>query len=323
MDEFDLIKRYFSARTITNEGVATGIGDDAAIFDVPPGQQLVVTTDTLVEGVHFLADTDAESVGHKLAAVNLSDIAAMGACPEWALLTLTLPQVDPVWLEGFSNGLLGLLAVHEVALAGGDTTRGPLSVGLQLMGTVPNGEALHREGARPGDVICVSGAIGGAALALALQQGRAEAAGIESSALLRCLNRPVPRVKLGQGLRGIATACIDISDGLVADSGHIAESSSVGIEIDMEAVPLADGYSIYLAAGGDPGLALGGGDDYELCFTLPESRLPEAILLGSSLGIPIQPIGRVTEGRGVVVLQVNDEPYESKSSGYKHFRESS
>jgi thiamine-monophosphate kinase len=321
LDEFDLIERYFGTRAATGEGVVAGIGDDAAVLQVPGGRQLVVTTDTMVGDVHFFNDASPVSIGHKLAAVNLSDIAAMGGKPEWALLTLTLPQVDESWLEGFASGLHGLLVKYGVSLVGGDTTRGPLSVGLQLIGTVPEGRALYRSGAVPGEIVCVSGTIGGAALALAIEQGRASVDDINMIELENCLNRPEPRVKLGQGLRGIATACIDISDGLAADIAHIAAASSVGMEVRLEAVPLADAYRSYLAAGGGWNLAVSGGDDYELCFTLPESRLSEAMELGEQTGDRITPVGRVTKAREVIMLGPDGSQYKPDTTGYNHFEE--
>ncbi len=319
LDEFDLIERYFGIRATTGEGVVAGIGDDAAVLQVPGGHQLVVTTDTLVGGVHFFKDASPVSIGHKLAAVNLSDIAAMGGQPEWALLTLTLPQVDESWLEGFTQGLHGLCREYGVSLVGGDTTRGPLSVGLQLIGTVPEGQALYRSGAIPGEIVCVSGTIGDAALALAVQQGRASVGDIAIIELENRLNRPEPRVKLGLGLRGMATACIDISDGLAADIGHIAAASSVGMEIRLEAVPLADAYRGYLAAGGGWDLAVSGGDDYELCFTLPESRLNEAMELGEQVGNRITSVGRVTTTREVIILGPDGNRYTPDTTGYNHF----
>lgn len=275
----------------------------------------------MVQGMHFDAGTDPVWIGHKLAAVNLSDLAAMGADPAWSLLSLTLPKIEEHWLQAFSSGLHGLLGQYGVALVGGDTTRGPLCICLQLAGTVPQGESITRSGAKPGDMVCVSGTVGGAALALAMKQERVAPMPGDQGELMTSLYRPAPRVKLGSGLRKIATACIDISDGLAADLGHVARASKVGMEIDLKAIPVPPGYRDYLASGGDWELALGGGDDYELGFTVPESHLERVRELGEQLNLGITTIGRVTNRQGMSFFQEDGSRIEFQPEGYNHFKQ--
>ena len=233
--EFDLIRQYFTRPT---PSALLGVGDDAALLQVSPGMELAVSVDMLVEGRHFSPQDGPGTVGHKSLAVNLSDMAAMGAAPRWATLALALPAADEKWLRGFAGGFFGLASKFGVELIGGDTTRGPLNICIQIMGEVPAGQALRRDGAKPGDEIWVSGTLGTAALALAFRQGRVELEQMEAAACLPSLYVPQPRVALGLALRGIASAAIDISDGLLADLGHILEQSQVGAEIHFEALPL-------------------------------------------------------------------------------------
>jgi thiamine-monophosphate kinase len=301
-NEFELIRRYFWG--LGGGGpIRLGIGDDAALLELPPGEVLVTSVDTLVEGVHYPEDTFPEDVGYRALAVAASDLAAMGASPLACTLALTLPAVDELWLQAFSEGLARACADFGLPLAGGDTTRGPGSViTLQVFGACPADAALRRDGARPGDQVCVSGTVGDAAAALAILEERWHP-GPEAAALVERFNRPTPRLALGERLRGVATAAIDVSDGLLADLGHIAAASGVAIALDSGTLPLSPA----LAAAGEQGRAwaLGGGDDYELAFTLPaDAAIPE----GCSR------IGEVREGSG---LSVDGAPAEA--SGYRHF----
>ena len=306
MAEFELIQRYFAGLTPPAGTVRLGIGDDAALLEPPPGHTLVMTLDTLVAGRHFFSDADPEGVGHKSLAVNLSDLAAMGAEPAWALLSLTLPQMDPPWLAAFSRGLGALAHRHGVSLVGGDSCRGPLSIALQLTGLVPAGRALTRGGGRPGDRVFVTGTLGDAALALRLlQAGRSP-----SPALRRRLERPEPRLAEGQRLRGIASACIDLSDGLVADLGHLCRASGCGARLQAEAIPR----SAAVRAAGDWRLPLAGGDDYELCFTVPPANLARL----QALDLELHPIGELVEGEGVEVLDSQGRPLPHYC-GFDHF----
>ncbi len=287
--EFDLIARYFTRPTTHT---AVGIGDDGAVLGLAPGMQLVVSTDMLVAGTHFLPETEPESLGWKTLAVNVSDLAAMGAAPRWAVLALALPSADETWIEGFCQGLFACAEAHGVDLVGGDTTRGPLNLCPTLFGEVPSGQALLRSGAQQGDQIWVSGSPGLAALGLAQLQGRTQ---LQEPALTDCLSalhRPQARVALGLALRGLASAAIDVSDGLLGDLGHILEASSVGAELHLELMPKA----AELACADLP-LArhclLCGGDDYELLFTAPPEREAEILAISSRLGLPLTKIGAI------------------------------
>ncbi|BCX81815.1 thiamine-monophosphate kinase [Methylomarinovum caldicuralii] len=287
MDEFDLIRRFFRRPAVRSQ-TRFGVGDDAALLDPPPGQVLAATVDTMVAGVHFFPDADPAALGHKLLAVNLSDLAAMGAEPAWALLALALPEANPDWLSAFAEGLFALAGRYRVDLVGGDTIRGPLTLSLQALGWVPEGQALRRCGARPGDGIYVSGTLGDAALGLKMLRG--ELGWRDETAVERLL-RPRPRVALGLALRGLAHACIDVSDGLAADLGHILTASGVGAVLEWESLPLSAAVRRYVAETGDWRLPLSGGDDYELCFTLPEAaarvlqqRLPAGAVAWHRIG---------------------------------------
>ena len=267
--EFDLIQRYFACHKPINAEAALGIGDDCALINLPHDQQLAVTTDTMVEGVHFLADVDPEALGHKLLAVNLSDLAAMGAKPFAVTLSLSLPRIDPVWLQAFSQGFMQLAQAHAVDLLGGDTTSGPLTLTVQAMGFVPPSQALLRSAARPGDLIYLSGQIGDAGLGLKIRLNQYP---FEESSALQALERPQPQIATGLALRGVAGACIDISDGLAADLGHILAKSAVGARIDWDALPLSPAVMRYIDATGDWQMPLIAGDDYQLCFTVPPDQ---------------------------------------------------
>jgi len=316
--EFDLIRRYFT-RPATHTVLA--VGDDAAIVRPRAGMDLVVSTDMLVAGTHFLPDTEPESLGWKALAVNLSDMAAMGAEPRWVVLAAALPAADEDWIAAFCRGFFGLAERFGVDVIGGDTTRGPLNLTPTIFGEVPAGQALTRSGAQPGDLIWVSGSPGLAALGLAHLQGRVVLAEPESSRCLNALQRPEPRVALGIALRGLAHAAIDVSDGLLADLGHVLEQSGVSAELDEALLPRAP----FLAA---PDLAevarrclLSGGDDYELIFTAaPESK--DAIQeIGRGLALPLTPIGRIGTGPAAAIRLRDPQGLLAAPDvrGYDHF----
>lgn len=348
MAEFDLIARL-TARAGARGDVALGIGDDAALLEVPAGEQLVACCDALNEGVHFLPGTDPADIGWKALAVNLSDLAAMGARPAWALLSLTLPRADADFVDAFMHGFSALADAAGTALVGGDTTSGPLSICVTALGCVPRGQALTRAGARPGDAVFVSGTLGDASAALehlrpmgTRHPGEGRSDDDFPMSLRDRLHRPTPRIALGQALRGVANAVIDVSDGLLADLGHIARASGVGIELDAEALPA----SAALRALCDPAERLRcqatGGDDYELVFTVPSERwetlratfppefrgalpiTPSPPLAGERAGVrgafpAVTRIGRVVAGEGVRVLDADGVPVDFDRAGWEHF----
>ena len=317
MDEFALIYQLIAPGAGRRDDILLGIGDDGALVMPPPGEALVLVLDTLVEGVHFLPTLNPEALGYRLAAVNLSDLAAMGATPLWATLGLTLPRADPDWITAFMRGLSSAFRPFRVALVGGDTTRGPLTLSLQLTGSVPPNAALTRHGARIGDSLWVSGTLGDAAAGLAV----ARAAEPESAAgrnLRQRFERPEPRVALGLALRGIASACIDISDGFMADLGHLVTRSGVRATVYADRLPLSAALRAERAPGEALQLALGGGDDYELCFTAPPAALPRLHALIAS-GQPLTEIGEIIEGEGIALLDGNGQALTAPASGYLHF----
>lgn len=309
LGEFALIDRYFRDRGAQRADVLLGVGDDGALLRLPPGEDLVAVSDTLVDGVHFPSGSDPRSVGHRALAVNLSDIAAMGGTPRWALLSLTLPSVDEAWLEAFAAGFGDLALGHGVALVGGDTTRGPLTIGVQVLGSVPAGQGLRRSGARAGDALFVSGTPGDAAAGLASLMGRSEgtddptdAAAFEARFLF-----PTPRVALGQALLPLASACIDVSDGLVGDLGKLAAASGCAAVLDVDALPsTAPRHCV-----------LHGGDDYELLFTVPPARVAAVAALPG-----VTRIGEMRAGDGVTLREAGRETAAASAAGpagYDHF----
>jgi thiamine-monophosphate kinase len=317
LSEFEIIARYFSPAT--THTVLAG-GDDAALVAVRPGTELVVSTDMLVGGRHFYEDAPAYGVGHKSLAVNLSDMAAMGAVPRWATLSLALPSADEAWLEAFARGFLDLARTYDVDLIGGDTARGPLNICVQIMGEAPAGKALRRSGARPGDDVWVSGVLGDAALALAHLRGEVQLRGGDLTASLQRLQQPQPRVALGQALIGRASSAIDVSDGLVADLGHIAERSGAKGAIEWMRVPVS---AALARRRGEPlaqRCALAGGDDYELCFTADPALRTELDDLAGRVGLPLTRIGRMEAGQGVVVRDASGAPLDMSDGGFDHFR---
>jgi len=309
MREFDLIARI-RERATARDDVLLGIGDDCALLELPANRQLAITSDTLNAGVHFPPGTSPFDIGWKSLAVNLSDLAAMGAQPAWCTLALTLPEASAGFVDGFLDGFLELAGQHGVALIGGDTTAGPLSVSVTAHGFIEPGQALRRDGARADDDVWVSGTLGDAAGALAKWRN---AEWIDPELRVR-LDRPMPRVALGRALRGMASSCIDISDGLLADLGHVCRASGVGARIDAAALPASAG----LIAGFDEQsryrLQAAGGDDYELCFTAATGQRKRLAALAGTLALPLQRVGRIVAGAGVECAGVAPE-----ASGYQHF----
>ncbi|MEX2352810.1 MAG: thiamine-phosphate kinase, partial [Gammaproteobacteria bacterium] len=294
------------------------IGDDAAITKVPDGHQLVVSTDTLVNGVHFFENAEPYNVGFKSLAVNLSDMAAMGAEPLWLTLSLTLPESNPVWIKEFARGLFDLAEHYGVSLVGGDLSKGPLSVTIQIMGIVPDDQALKRCGAKPGDGIYVTGKPGMAALAVSILKGEIPGLDHPSAACLERLNRPLPRVETGIALREIASAAIDISDGLAADLGHLVQMSGVGAEIELAAIPLTDEIR-QLDEKAQWSYVLAGGDDYELCFTVGARREAALERLGKVSGCAITRIGKIVAESGIRWLGPDGNAVAPGGTGYRHF----
>lgn len=290
--EFELIARYFTRPTTHTE---LGVGDDGALLRPAAGMSLVVSTDMLVEGTHFLPGADAEDLGWKTLAVNVSDLAAMGATPRWAVLAVALPQAREAWVAAYCRGLFACADAYGVDLVGGDTTRGPLNICATVMGEAPVGQALLRSGARAGDEIWVSGSPGLAALGLAHSQGRCILSEPALTDCLAALHRPTPRVALGLALRGIASAAIDVSDGLLADLGHILERSGVGAELELESMPRAASVAAPERALAEDCL-LCGGDDYELLFTAPAASHDLLLALSATLALPLTAIGRIVAG---------------------------
>lgn len=318
MSEQQLIERFFSGRGARRADVALGIGDDAALLRVPPDAELVATVDAIVEGVHFLAGADAADVGYRAVAVNLSDLAAMGADPAWALLALVMPAADERWLTRFTHGLFELLDRYDVALVGGDTNRGPLSVSVTLHGLVPRGAALTRGGARPGDVLYVTGTLGDAAAGLALEQGGAGSDYRGAEELRRRFFRPEPRVHEGRDLRGLASAAIDVSDGLTLDAGRLARASGVGIELELERLPVSGALRAGHTETTAHTLALSGGDDYELLFTVSPGHAVELARVARGWSCGCTRIGRVVAEAGVRArLYGRDLPLARP--GFEHF----
>jgi len=323
LGEFDLIRRFFLRRRRApggaHDGVVLGIGDDAALLALPPGRDLVAAVDTIVEGRHFPMNAAPRSIGHRALAVNLSDLAAMGAVPAWATLALTLPQADADWLEEFSAGLLDLAEANEVALVGGDTTRGPLTVSVQLLGHVQRGTALCRSGARTGDLLVVTGTLGdaGAGLDLVIAP-RAPGQDRAAAELVRRFEYPEPRVAFGLAARGIASAAIDLSDGLVADLPKLAQASGVAARIAVDLLPLSEAMRAAVPEARARDWALGAGDDYELLLSVPAARHPELAAAAAQLNLRLTTIGEIRSGRGVT-WSLNGEEFTPTVRGWDHF----
>lgn len=317
MTEFDLIRRYFTRAT---PGALLGVGDDAALLKVNEGNILAVSSDMLVSGTHFFPDADPFLLGHKTLAVNLSDLAAMGATPRWATLAIAMPDINEAWLEKFSAGLFALAQQFGVELVGGDTTRGALNLCVTILGEVPASQALRRSGAQPGDEIWVSGQLGDAALALAHLQGRVHLSEAQYLACAPALHQPQPRVALGLALRGIASSAIDISDGLLADLGHILDASGCAAQLDFPALPVSEVLGDYLPRALGKQCVLAGGDDYELCFTAPRTYHMEILDIAKRTGLRLTCIGKIVAGHGCFVHDAAGNSINMETGGYEHFR---
>ena len=317
ISEFDLISRYFQNGFPSCPEVILGIGDDAALCSIPKGMQLAIAIDTLVEGVHFPVITCPYDIGYKALAVNLSDLAAMGATPAWMTLALTIPQTDDAWLAPFSQGLLELAKVAQVSLIGGDTTCGSLTITIQVAGFVPINSALQRRGANPGDGIYVTGTIGDAGLGLACVQKRIKLHNEVQQFVESRLNRPNPRWREGKALRSIASSAIDISDGLAADLGHILNASAVGASIQLGSLPLSSALREHLSLEAAWNLALSAGDDYELCFTVPPNQ--ETALQEALKSYSYTRIGIVETTLGLRSYDTEGRLFAPKKIGYQHF----
>jgi thiamine-monophosphate kinase len=322
LGEFELIRRFFmrdEAARGARPGVILGIGDDAAVLALPPDTELVAAVDTVVAGRHFPEGTDAHSIGHRALAVNLSDLAAMGATPAWATLALTMPSVDAAWLERFAAGILDLADSHGVTLVGGDTTRGPLTVSVQIMGHVPRGAALRRSGAHAGDLMAVTGTLGdgGAGLAFVTTPPAPEnrAAALE---LIRRFDYPAPRVRFGLAARGIATAAMDLSDGLVADLPKLAQASGLAAHVAVERLPLSSAMRAAVPLTQARDFALGAGDDYELLLAVPPPRYTELEAAAGQLNLTLTRIGEFRDGGGVT-WSLNGGDFVPGVRGWDHF----
>jgi thiamine-monophosphate kinase len=316
--EFDLIAKHFTRAT---PGAVLGVGDDCALLAPSPGMQLAVSTDMLLEGRHFAPQDSPAGIGHKSLAVNLSDLAAMGATPRWATLAIALPAADDAWLTAFARGFFRIADQHGIELVGGDTTRGPLTLSITVIGEVPPGQALRRDGAQAGDDVWVSGTLGSAALALAYRQGRLFMEQVDAARVLPALYLPTPRVELGIALRGVATSAIDISDGLLGDLGHVLERSKVGATLEFAALPTLPVAQAYLHEPVARDCVLAGGDDYELCFTAPVSRRDAVAAAAQSANVPVTRIGRITLEPGLSVVDAEGQPLRFDRTGYDHFDE--
>ncbi len=315
LSEFDLIRRYFTRPV---HKAALGVGDDCALIDARPGHQLAISTDMLVSGRHFFPDVPPRSLGHKALAVNLSDLAAMGAEPRAFTLALALPEADPAWLEAFAAGMLALADDHGCELIGGDTTKGPLTLSITVFGDVPPRQALRRDAARPGDDIWISGTLGDARLALGDCRGEWLLPEPDFTVIRPRMDTPTPRVALGLALRGVAHAALDISDGLIGDLGHILARSSVGAMIDVDALPRS------AILGAQPlalqrECVLAGGDDYELCFTAPMGARETLAGISRRLGLPLTRVGAITSEAGLRIVDREGNPFAFSGTSFDHF----
>lgn len=320
MKEFELIKQFFSKQVVNRKDVVKGIGDDCAVLSPIENQNIVVTTDTLVAGVHFPLNTSPKAIGHKAVAVNLSDIAAMGAKPSWISLAITLPEVDKAWLTAFSEGVFELCEFFNVELIGGDTTKGPLSITITAQGLTPKGSYLSRAGAKAGDWLYVTGDLGDAALALKQIKGEIELESEFAEKVQHKLDYPKPRVLAGQILREYASAAIDLSDGLISDLGHICQSSNVGATITLEALPISTIMQDSLLTDDAISLALAGGDDYELLFTISEDKKVGMETEMANAGTKVTCIGQMNASQTISTV-LNNKPTPFHTAGFEHFSE--
>lgn len=320
LGEFQLIQQFFQREQADDPqaGVLLGIGDDCALLQIPAGKTLAVSVDTLVANVHFLADADPELIAERALRTNLSDLAAMGAEPLWFTLALTLPQADEDWLRSFSRGLFKCAREYQIALVGGDTTSGALSISIQVMGAVEPQEAMRRDGANIGDFVLVTNYLGDGAAALAWLQGRTEFVAEHSDYLVERFYRPAPRLKEAALIRSIATSALDISDGLIADLQHICSASDVGAVIDVENLPLSPALRSVNNNAQALEWALSGGDDYELCFTVAPERMGDVAMLIAQGALQATVIGEIIPGNQVI-CEYEGEPFELTQTGYQHF----
>jgi thiamine-monophosphate kinase len=318
LSEFDLIQRYFAHHSPADELLALGIGDDCALIRPTPGMQLAISSDMLVSGRHFFPDADPRLLGHKCLAVNLSDLAAMGARPVGFTLSLSLPEADPVWLEGFAQGLLTLASEHQCRLIGGDTTKGPLNICITIFGEVPPGQALRRDAACAGDDIWVSGTLGDARLALAAYWKEIEIDAASHQQAASRMHQPTPRIALGLALRGIAHAALDISDGLTGDLSHILKHSQVGASLWVDELPAGPVLTLQ-----EPELrrrfCLSGGDDYELCFTAPASAREQVQAAAVASQTPVTRIGIIEAESGLRFYDKDRQRIDLQLSSFDHF----
>ena len=319
MHENTVIETFFNVPVENDPAIFIGIGDDAAVLSIPTDQQLVISIDTLNQDVHFPEQTSPFDIGHKAVAVNLSDLAAMGALPKWMTLSLSLPKIEQRWLNEFSQGLFSVLNQYEVNLIGGDLTRGPLSMTLQAHGLVPDGKAILRSTAKPGDIIYVSGELGSARLALHVLQKKIKLVESDFIEILPMLNRPRPQVELGLALRGIATAMLDISDGVLNDLPRILTASHCGAEIDLQKLPLNSILQKNLAKDIAYEYAFVGGDDYQLCFTVAPQQQAEVKKISENLGIALTPIGVINNSDALTFLNSTMTYTEFKAHAFQHF----
>lgn len=319
MNEFDIIKHYFTVASHRKD-VVIGPGDDCALLQIPANTLLAVSTDTLVSGVHFFADMNPTALGHKALAVNLSDLAAMGADPCWVSLALTLPDIDHDWLSAFCAGFFELAEYYNVALIGGDMTKGPLSITVTVQGTLPEGKGLRRSGANAGDGIYVTGTLGDAALGLQQVLGNVMVPEQYQDIIRHKFEHPHPRILVGQALRDIASSALDLSDGLAGDLAHITRASNLRAQIEVDQLPLSEAMQASLSLEQSWELALTGGDDYELCFTVPELYRGQLETALSHCGVKFTRIGRMLSGPPAVELLNQGEPYQLTSQSWDHFR---
>ncbi|MBR7783685.1 thiamine-phosphate kinase [Undibacterium luofuense] len=319
LSEFDLIYQYFASHRTTQKSVALGVGDDCALLQPAPGQQMAISSDMLVEGRHFFAGENPERLGHKALAVNLSDLAAMGAKPVGFTLAFSLPEANAEWLAGFSKGLLRLADRYQCQLIGGDTTKGPLNICITVFGEIPPGQALRRDAAKAGDDIWVSGTLGDARLALAAYLGEITLSDELHEQAANRMHLPEPRVTLGLALRGIAHAALDISDGLCGDLGHILKRSQLGARLNCDALPAGP-----VLRQQTPELqrqfCLAGGDDYELCFTAAPDHRADVLRAAELAQTPVTRIGTMTASPGLVLTDASDEVIELAITSFDHFR---
>ncbi|MGL4476159.1 MAG: thiamine-phosphate kinase [Shewanella sp.] len=319
MKEFQLIEKYFQGRGPLRKDVVLGIGDDCALLKPAIRKSIAISCDTLVENTHFFPDMPAQALGYKALAVNLSDLAAMGAEPAWMTLALTLPEVDEAWIKDFSEGFFEAADYYSIALVGGDTTCGPKSITVTVQGLVPEGAALTRQGAKNGDWIYVTGTLGDSALGLDIIRGAVDVRPEYRQALITRHYHPTPRVLAGQSLRNIATSAIDISDGLLSDIAHVLKASNCGAVIEVNDLPLSQGLKDCVSEEQARQYALCGGEDYELLFTVPESQKGALHMALTQAGVRFTCIGQISAGKKLK-LTLNGAPFEASFTGFEHFK---